>query len=121
MKDQELSSKYSRIVTSITESLRFMKTVGADTAGQLQTVDFYTSHEALVLQYEEPLTRGLRQPNNTPTISEINGLGIQKGKHDYLFLTEDFLVVSPSCFSEEMRDQLAANDEKSPSLSLSLP
>ena len=39
-----------------------MQTVGADTAGQLQTVDLYTSHEGLLLEYEQSLTRKLRHP-----------------------------------------------------------
>ncbi|KAK3719443.1 Aromatic/aminoadipate aminotransferase 1 [Vermiconidia calcicola] len=62
--DPELQTKYTTIVESIGESLRFMKTIGADTAGQLQTVDLYTSHEGLLLAYEESLTRKLRHPSN---------------------------------------------------------
>lgn len=62
VKDKELQSKYQKIVHSISDSLRFMRTVGADTAGQLQTVDLYTSHEGLVLEYEECMTRQLKNP-----------------------------------------------------------
>ncbi|PVI00217.1 phospho-2-dehydro-3-deoxyheptonate aldolase-like protein [Periconia macrospinosa] len=62
VRDQELQTKYSQIVHSISDSLRFMRTIGADTAGQLQTVDLYTSHEGLVLEYEQSLTRRLRHP-----------------------------------------------------------
>lgn len=62
--DPELQSKYSTIVASISESLRFMKTVGADTAGQLETVDLFTSHEGLLLEYEESLTRQMKHPSN---------------------------------------------------------
>lgn len=62
--DQELQSKYTRIVESIRESLQFMRTVGADTSGQLQTVDLFTSHEGLLLEYEEALTRQLKHPSN---------------------------------------------------------
>jgi len=64
VKDPELQTKYSQIVESIGESLRFMRTVGADTAGQLETVDLFTSHEALLLEYEESLTRQLKHPPN---------------------------------------------------------
>ncbi|TKA61196.1 Phospho-2-dehydro-3-deoxyheptonate aldolase [Cryomyces minteri] len=64
VRDPELQSRYQRIVASITDSLRFMRTVGADTAGQLQTVDLYTSHEGLLLEYEQSLTRRLRHPSN---------------------------------------------------------
>jgi len=62
--DPELQSRYSRIVESISESLKFMRTVGADTAGQLQSVDLFTSHEGLLLEYETAMTRQLRHPPN---------------------------------------------------------
>lgn len=39
-----------------------MRTVGADTAGQLSSVDLYTSHEGLLLEYEQSLTRRLKRP-----------------------------------------------------------
>ena len=45
-----------------------MHTVGADTAGQLQTVDLFTSHEGLLLEYEQSLTRRMKIP--TSAISE---------------------------------------------------
>ncbi|KAH0555715.1 hypothetical protein GP486_006340 [Trichoglossum hirsutum] len=61
-----LQLQYQQIVDSITDSLRFMKTVGADTATQLETVDLFTSHEGLLLEYEQSLTRLLRHPANYP-------------------------------------------------------
>lgn len=61
VRDPKLQGEYASIVSSITESLRFMKTVGADTAGQLQSVDLFTSHEGLLLEYEQSLTRLLRK------------------------------------------------------------
>lgn len=65
VQDPELQAKYTAIVDSITSTLRMMNTVGADTAGQLQTVDLYTSHEGLLLEYEQSLTRKLSIPNHT--------------------------------------------------------
>ena len=73
VKDQELQAKYTRIVSSITESLRFMHTIGADTAGQLETVDLYTSHEGLLLEYEQALTRRLKYPKNRKVPSAPSG------------------------------------------------
>ena len=64
--DKELQSKYTAIVNSISDSLRFMRTIGADTSGQLQTVDLYSSHEGLVLEYEQSLTRRLKHPASHP-------------------------------------------------------
>ena len=62
--DPELQAKYTKIVESIRESLRFMRTIGADTSGQLQTIDLFTSHEGLLLLYEQSMTRKLRHPSN---------------------------------------------------------
>ncbi|KAI4252380.1 MAG: hypothetical protein LQ352_004316 [Teloschistes flavicans] len=63
VKDSGIKAKYERIVDSITESLRFMRTVGADSASSgLETVDLYTSHEGLLLEYEQSLTRRLKSP-----------------------------------------------------------
>lgn len=45
-----------------------MKAVGADTSGNLQTVDLYTSHEALLLEYEQSLTRLLAIPAARPKV-----------------------------------------------------
>ena len=48
---------------NITDSLRFLRTVGAEEASRpLETIDLYTSHEGLLLEYEEPLTRLLKHP-----------------------------------------------------------
>jgi 3-deoxy-7-phosphoheptulonate synthase len=50
---------YERLAHEIERALRFMKACGISTETQplLHEVDFYTSHEALVLGYEEALTR----------------------------------------------------------------
>ena len=63
VRDQKIRAEYTKIVNSITGSLRFMQTVGADSAASsLETVDLYTSHEGLLLEYEQSLTRHLRDP-----------------------------------------------------------
>ncbi|MWV61552.1 3-deoxy-7-phosphoheptulonate synthase class II [Helicobacter saguini] len=51
--------KYEKIANDIAKSLAFMRACGIDIANsrQLKEVSFYTSHEALVLNYEEALTR----------------------------------------------------------------
>lgn len=70
VKDQDLQEKYQKIADSIKESLRFMRTVGADTAGQLETVDLFSSHEGLLLEYEQSLTRHLPHPYNYKDLSK---------------------------------------------------
>jgi 3-deoxy-7-phosphoheptulonate synthase len=51
--------KYSHIADRIVESISFMRAIGLqpETHSELRTTDFYTSHEALLLGYEEALTR----------------------------------------------------------------
>ncbi|KAH6693309.1 phospho-2-dehydro-3-deoxyheptonate aldolase [Leptodontidium sp. 2 PMI_412] len=83
VQDPELQTKYSSIVSSITDSLRFMRTVGADTAGQLQTVDLFTSHEGLLLEYEQRLTRFLKNPTKSQDSSRAPGTTADDGKSYY--------------------------------------
>lgn len=64
--DSSVRSKYQQIVTRIMDTLEMMRTIGLDTGSGLETVDLFTSHEGLLLEYEEALTRRLRQPQNTP-------------------------------------------------------
>ncbi|HET7487617.1 MAG TPA: 3-deoxy-7-phosphoheptulonate synthase class II [Acidimicrobiales bacterium] len=51
--------RYEAIAGEIERALRFMRACGIriETASQLHEVDFFTSHEALLLGYEEALTR----------------------------------------------------------------
>ena len=51
--------RYERLAHEIDRALRFMRACGFDTQDEpkLHEVDFYTSHEALLLGYEEALTR----------------------------------------------------------------
>ncbi|KAH8811196.1 phospho-2-dehydro-3-deoxyheptonate aldolase [Xylogone sp. PMI_703] len=83
VQDPELQAKYSSIVASITDSLRFMKTVGADTAGQLKTVDLFTSHEGLLLDYEQRLTRRMKRPNSSSSVSQSDTNAADDGKAYY--------------------------------------
>lgn len=55
-------AEYQSIVSRITDSIRFLKTIGADNSASLGTVDLYVSHEGLLLEYEQMLTRKLRDP-----------------------------------------------------------
>ncbi|NCA69769.1 MAG: 3-deoxy-7-phosphoheptulonate synthase class II [Sphingobacteriia bacterium] len=55
------AQEYSKVVESLGESLRFMRVVGCDQAGELGRVQFFTSHEALHLHYEQALTRQVRR------------------------------------------------------------
>ncbi|MEM7462049.1 MAG: 3-deoxy-7-phosphoheptulonate synthase class II [Pseudomonadota bacterium] len=53
------SERYRQLADRLSETLRFMKAVGfsAEESPRLRETEFYTSHEALLLGYEEALTR----------------------------------------------------------------
>ena len=51
------ADEYHRLLRSITDSLKFMENILGAPAGGSDRIDFYTSHEALHLGYEEAQTR----------------------------------------------------------------
>ncbi|MGD9919108.1 MAG: class II 3-deoxy-7-phosphoheptulonate synthase [Paenirhodobacter sp.] len=55
----EEAARYRKVADQIGEAMEFMAAAGvtSETAHELGTVDFYTSHEALLLEYEEALCR----------------------------------------------------------------
>ncbi|MCF6331569.1 MAG: 3-deoxy-7-phosphoheptulonate synthase class II [Sulfurimonas sp.] len=55
----EVSEQYEKLAQEIERSLKFMKACGitSKTYRNLRETDFYTSHEALLLPYEEAFTR----------------------------------------------------------------
>ncbi|MBB5516431.1 3-deoxy-7-phosphoheptulonate synthase [Rubricella aquisinus] len=57
--DKKGAEAYQALATRISDSLSFMEAAGLDSSkvDSLGRVDFYTSHEALLLEYEEALTR----------------------------------------------------------------
>ena len=59
VKDSPAGHRYQELSEHIAETLRFMRACGlnADNTPQLRTTSFYTSHEALLLGYEQAFTR----------------------------------------------------------------
>jgi len=57
--DSPAGEQYKGLAQRISETLEFMAACGitSDSVPQLRATDFYTSHEALLLPYEESLTR----------------------------------------------------------------
>ncbi|WP_164658975.1 class II 3-deoxy-7-phosphoheptulonate synthase [Tropicibacter sp. Alg240-R139] len=57
--DEQEVQKYSEIANRIQDSIDFMAAAGinSETMHEFSTVEFYTSHESLLLEYEEALTR----------------------------------------------------------------
>jgi len=55
--DSPLGARYSELADKISESLDFMAAIGAADHPTMHQVEFFTSHEALLLGFEEAMTR----------------------------------------------------------------
>ena len=57
VKHSPLADEFQRLADSLGRAVNFMETISGRRAGVLKRVDFYTSHEALHLHYEQASTR----------------------------------------------------------------
>ncbi len=59
LRDSPQSGRYQELADRITETLGFMRAIGLDPEAhpELRATDFYTSHEALLLGFEQAMTR----------------------------------------------------------------
>jgi 3-deoxy-7-phosphoheptulonate synthase len=59
VKDSPQSSRYQELAGRITETLDFMRAIGIDpeTHPEMRSTEIYTSHEALLLGFEQAMTR----------------------------------------------------------------
>lgn len=74
--------------------LRFLHTIGANRTDKLDTVDLFTSHEGLVLEYEQALTRYLERPRITPNAcSEPDGVDLEPAVKEYYDTSAHFLWI----------------------------
>lgn len=76
------AEEYHAIVRSLTESLAFMKTIDGFGTSQLNNVDFFTSHEALHLHYEQALTRQLNDNKWYDLSTHLPWIGMRTAKLD---------------------------------------
>jgi 3-deoxy-7-phosphoheptulonate synthase len=51
------SDQYRKLVQSVGDAIRFMETISGEPAHNVNRTEFYTSHEALLLPYEQAVTR----------------------------------------------------------------
>lgn len=77
-------AEFERVSEGLADALDFSRTIGAEEEGSyegggrrgvLGEVDFYTSHEGLMLNYEEALTRALHVPPSARRATYFNGNG----------------------------------------------
>jgi 3-deoxy-7-phosphoheptulonate synthase len=74
---------YRRVVDALGESLRFMDAVGCGASGELARVQFFTSHEALHLHYEQAVTRQVRnQPGWYDLSAHLPWIGLRTADPD---------------------------------------
>ena len=82
VRDERIKAQYQTIVHNITDSLRFLRTVGAEASSrELETIDLYTSHEGLLLEYEEALTRLLKHPAARAELYALPAIGVPSSQH----------------------------------------
>ena len=56
IRDSSVGVRYEQMAKEIGRALEFMRSAGVDPAA-FKTVDFFASHEALIMEYEKALTR----------------------------------------------------------------
>jgi 3-deoxy-7-phosphoheptulonate synthase len=81
-----MAEHYRATLTSVVEALRFMENVIGMHFGQIEWVDFYTSHEGLLLSFEQAQTRKVpRRPGWYNLSTHFPWLGMRtadpKGAH----------------------------------------
>jgi 3-deoxy-7-phosphoheptulonate synthase len=114
-----LAAEYQRMVESIGESLRFMSALaGGGTASEIRRVDFFTSHEALLLLYEQAQTRRVpHRPGWYNLSTHFPWVGMRTGQVDgahveYMRGIRNPVAVKigPAMAPEALRDLLEALD-----------
>lgn len=66
--DARFSARYEEMANEIGRAIKFMESAGVDPES-FKSVDFYASHEALILEYEKALTRIDSRTNNPYDVS----------------------------------------------------
>ena len=72
--------RYEQMARDIDKAIKFMQAAGADFE-ELKRVEFYTSHEGLLMDYERPLTR-IDSRNGTPVSTSAHFLWIGERTRD---------------------------------------
>lgn len=103
VRDPVLKEKYSAIASSIQQTLRFLEAIKSR-PDELQSVELFTSHEGLLLEYEQPLTRLLEAPPTppafpassrapSPTVSNTNDESSTGAKQLYFDTSAHFIWI----------------------------
>jgi len=74
------NQRYASLASEIDRAVKFMEAAGAD-FDELKRVEFYTSHEGLLMDYERPMTR-IDSRNGTPINTSAHFLWIGERTRD---------------------------------------
>ena len=74
--------EYQNIVDSIEDALDFLKAIDGIRSSNLSKVDFYTSHEALHLHYEQALTRQVKDGHWYNLSTHLPWIGMRTAQID---------------------------------------
>ena len=115
------NQRYASLASEIDRAVKFMEAAGAD-FDELKRVEFYTSHEGLLMDYERPMTR-IDSRNGTPVNTSAHFLwigertrGLDDAHVDYFSRIRNPLGVKlgPSTTADDMErliDKLDPNRE----------
>lgn len=76
------ADEYNEIVRAIADALDFIESIDGLSSSSLQKVDFYTSHEALHLHYEQALTRRLKDGKWYDLSTHLPWIGMRTAQLD---------------------------------------
>lgn len=68
-KQSSMAHEYQKIATNIADALNFLQAIRGTQLESLERIDFFTSHEALLLPYEQALTRRFANTNSWYNLS----------------------------------------------------
>lgn len=106
-----VNHRYEQLAREIDKAIRFMEAAGAD-FDELKRVEFYTAHEALLMDYERPMTR-IDSRTGTPYNTSSHFIWIGERTRDLDGAHVDFLSrvrnpigvkLGPSTSPQDMQD-----------------
>ncbi|MET0844358.1 MAG: class II 3-deoxy-7-phosphoheptulonate synthase [Mycetocola sp.] len=109
--------RYEQLAREIDKAIRFMEAAGAD-FDELKRVEFYTAHEALLMDYERPMTR-IDSRTGTPYNTSSHFIWIGERTRDLDGAHVDFLSrvrnpigvkLGPSTSAQDMQDLIEKLD-----------